>query len=174
MPTSEFSTEHCPIFTDMLPDERQPVLALMEHETYPKGETILREGLSIRILWIIVRGQCEVVKSTNNGGERQLALLGPAAVFGEMSFFHQAEHSASIRTLSDVEEMRMSRDGYDRLIEACPSAARKIASNVVGILAERLRQMDDWVCQLVERPDGARHQKEWHDFRAKLYSAWEF
>ena len=158
----------------MTPDEQQPVLALMEHERYPQGETILREGRSIQILWIIVRGQCEVVKSTSNGGEQQLALLGPAAVFGEMSFFLQAKHSASIRTLSDVEVMRMSREGYDRLIEACPSAARKIASNVVGILAERIRQMDDWVCQLVERPDGVRHQKEWHEFRAKLYSAWEF
>ena len=158
----------------MIPDEQQPVLALMEHETYPQGETILREGLSIRILWIIVRGQCVVVKSTSNGGEQQLAVLGPAAVFGEMSFFHQEKHSASVRTLSDVEVMRLSRERYDQLIETCPSAAGKIASNVVGILAERIRQMDDWVCQLVERPDGAKHKKEWQEFHKKLYSAWEF
>ena len=170
----ESPAEHCVIFQDMTPEEKQPVLALMEHETYPAGETILREGLSIQILWIIVRGQCEVIKTTSKGGEQQLAILGPCAVFGEMSFFQQAAHSASIRTLSEVEVMRFSRSSYDELSIISPSAAHKIAASTAKILAERLRQMDDWVCRLVERPEGAVHRKEWTEFRAKLYSDWDF
>ncbi|MBT4867873.1 MAG: cyclic nucleotide-binding domain-containing protein [Planctomycetaceae bacterium] len=166
--------EHCVVFQEMTPEEKQPVLALMEHETYPAGETILREGLSIQILWIIVRGQCEVVKTTSKGSEQQLAVLGPCAVFGEMSFFHEAAHSASVRTLTEVEVMRLSRGAYDELTTISPSAAHKVASSTANILADRLRQMDDWVCHLVERPEGAGHRKEWHDFRAKLYSDWEF
>lgn len=168
------TVEQCPIFQEMTDEQRRPVLELMQHETYPQGETILREGRSIQILWIIVRGECEVLKSTQNGGQHQLAVLGPCAVFGEMSFFHQAVHSASIRTLSEVEVMRLSRENYDRLLETAPSIAHKIAANTIGILAERLRLMDDWVCRLVERPDGVQHQKEWREFRSKLYSAWEF
>ena len=96
------------------------------------------------------------------------------AVFGEMSFFHEAAHSASVRTLTEVEVMRLSRGAYDELTTISPSAAHKVASSTANILADRLRQMDDWVCHLVERPEGAGHRKEWHDFRAKLYSDWEF
>jgi CRP-like cAMP-binding protein len=166
--------DYCAVFQDLTPDEKEAVLTLMDHETYPSGETILREGRSIQIMWIIIRGQCEVIKSTSKGGEQQLAVLGPSAVFGEMSFFQQAAHSASIRTLCEVEVMRLSRSRFDELTAVCPSAARKIAASTVGILADRLRQMDDWVCRLVERPDGAGHREEWHEFRSKLYSDWEF
>jgi CRP-like cAMP-binding protein len=95
-------------------------------------------------------------------------------VFGEMSFFDEAVHSASVRTLSEVEVMRLSRSRFDELTAVCPSAARKIAACTASILADRLRQMDDWVCRLVERPDGAGHREEWQEFRKKLYSEWDF
>ncbi len=174
MASSKLSTDRCLIFHEMTPEERQQVLMLLEHETFPKGETILREGLSIQILWIIVCGECEVLKSMKADSEQRLAVLEPGALFGEMSFFHPAPHSASVRTLSEVEVMRLSREHYDQLQQVCPSAAYKIASSTAKILAERLRKMDDWTCGLMDRPEESQHREEWREFRAKLYSDWEF
>ena len=170
----EADLAECPILQGMTSDERQAVLVLVEQETYPQGETILREGRSIQILWIIVRGECEVIKSTNSGDEQQLAILKPQAVFGEMSFFHYAPHSASVRTLTEVEVLRLSRERYDQLLLAGSTAASKIAFNTVKILSDRVRKMDDWMRDLVAKPEAVQHQQEWLNFRAKLYSDWQF
>ena len=163
-----------PLLKQMTSKERERFFSLIERNTYPKGETILREGRSIQMLWIIVDGQCEVLKETRNGGDQQLAVLEPGAIFGEMSFFDAAPHSASVRALTDVEVLRLSRQKFDELQKMCPEAAYRIALATAEILAARLRKMDEWICELVERPDGAHHREEWREFRAKLYSDWKF
>ena len=162
-----------PIFNKLSIDEHQRVLSLLKHQEYPQGETILREGRSTQILWVIVRGRCEVIKKMKDGAERQLAVLEQGAVFGEMSFFEPAPHSASVRALSDGEVTRLSRDDYDQLQQTDSLAAYKIAANIVKTLAERLRRMDEWAYELIEKPDVAEHREEWHEFRAKLYADWE-
>ena len=164
---------HCPIFNGMTLDERGQVLERLEHLCFSEEETILREGKSTQYLWIIVRGRCQVVKETKTG-DRELAVLESCAVFGEMSFFNPAPHSASVRAVTNVEIMRLSRESYDELEQSGSTAAAKIAVNTVKVLAERLQQMDEFTGRLVDQLDVSGHKKEWWDFRSKLYSEWEF
>ena len=178
-PSSSNCTEtwarKCPLFGDMNPIELEEVCQRFNSEVYPQGEVILREGKSIQVLWIIARGECEVFKQVKPGIEQRLTILDAGSVFGEMSFFQPAPHSASVRTLSEVEVMRLSRQQFAALQEASPPAVQKMLVNAVKILAERLRSMDDWTCKLVDRPDGLEtHRKEWRDFRSKLYTDWHF
>jgi len=175
MSAPELNDLHCPVFQDMTSTELEQVSALFERESYPAGEIILREGLSVQFLWVITAGRCEVRKTGLDGQERVLAVLEPGAVFGEMSFFHAAPHSASIHTLTDVEVRRLPRSRFEELLEQGPRAAYKIAVNTATVLAERLRKMDDWVFRLLNSPDvNARQREEWHEFRSKLYSEWDF
>ena len=102
-------------------------------------------------------------------------ILEPGGVFGEISFFDAAPHSASVRAMSEVEVMRLTREKYDLLCEIGMGAACKIAVSTIGVVAERLRRMDAWVRDLVEQPEVAVHHKEeWKEFRAKLYADWQF
>ncbi|MEX0703984.1 MAG: cyclic nucleotide-binding domain-containing protein [Planctomycetales bacterium] len=172
MLTTEAIVERCPLFQDMSAAERSAVFSLLESVTYTAGETILREGKAVRMLWIIRRGQCEVVKKTKTGVEQRLAILEQGAVFGEMSFFHPAPHSASIRTLDAVEVLRLTLEEFKQLEEVHPSAAHRIVTNTVTVLVGRLRRMDEWVRDLLETPEAAGHREEWQEFRAKLYSEW--
>jgi CRP/FNR family transcriptional regulator, cyclic AMP receptor protein len=164
----------CPIFQGFTVDEYEQVLQLLEQRTYPKGEIILHEGRTSQALWIVVKGSCEVAKRNRKKDEKQLATLEPGNFFGEMSFFQKAPHSATVRALTEVRVMRLSRESYDKLPDRCPSAAYKITLAVVSLMAQRLRRLDEWICELVERPEGASHRDEWHDFRAKLYADLQF
>lgn len=165
----------CPLFWDMNPDELAEVRHRLNSEVYPKDEVILREGKTFQVLWIIARGECEVYKMVKPGVEQRLTVLDTGSIFGEMSFFQPAPHSASVRALTEVEVMRLSREEFETLQETSPSAVQKMLVNSVKILAERLRRMDDWTCELFERPDGPNnHRKEWRDFRSKLYTDWHF
>lgn len=173
-PVSADDLSRCALFQGLEQDERQQLFDLMTYEVHPKGGTILEEGRSIQVLWLLLRGRCAVTKHTKTNGDQQLAVLEPSSVFGEISFVSPAPHSASVRALTEVEVLRLSREKYDRLLEAGSKAAYKVAMNVAHVLAQRLRQMDDWACELVERPDGKAHKEEWHEFRSRLFTDWQF
>ena len=173
-PTPDVSLNGCPILRGLTESERRQVGELLERHTYSAGETILREGKATRILWIVARGQCEVVKTMKHGGEQQLAVLEAGAIFGEMSFFSPAPHSASVRALTEVEVLLLPREEYDRIEQAGAKVAYKIVLNAGKVLAERLRRMDEWTCELIDRPDVANHRDEWREFQSKLYSEWDF
>src|ERR1700688_2603348 len=99
------SAASCPIFQGFTVDEYEQVLALLEQEAYAKGDVIIDEGKTKQDLWIVVKGSCEVVKMNKSKNERQLAILESGAVFGEMSFFQEAPHSATVRARTDVKVM---------------------------------------------------------------------
>jgi CRP-like cAMP-binding protein len=164
----------CPIFQELTTPELGQVLELLEDVDFKAGETILREGQSTQYLWIVVRGRVEVDKSAKDGSPRQLAVLEPGSVFGEMSFFRAAPHSASIKALTDGKAMRLSRARYDQLLVQGPSAAHKIAISTTVILADRLRRMDDWMSDMIERNGHSHQREEWREFRSKLYTDWQF
>ena len=91
-----------------------------------------------------------------------------------MSFFEEAPHSATVRACTTVKVMQLSREKFEELHKVSPTAAYKITLSVASVMAQRMRRMDDWICDFVERPEGAGHREEWHDFRAKLYADWQF
>jgi CRP/FNR family transcriptional regulator, cyclic AMP receptor protein len=163
-----------PIFESFTAEEYEGVLALLEQRSYAKGDVILHEGKSEQALWILVKGTCEVVKKNKSKTEHSLATLESGSAFGEMSFFQKAPHSATVRASTAVKVLRMTRENYEQLHTRNPTAAYKITQIVVSLMAQRLRRMDEWICDFVERPEGANHREEWHDFRAKLYSDWPF
>ena len=164
----------CPIFQGFTVDEYERVLALLEQESHAKGSVIIDEGKSRQDLWIVVKGSCEVVKKNKSQALKQLATLETGAVFGEMSFCQKAPHSATVRALTAVKVMRLTREKYEQLQKECPSAANKIVDSLLAVMAQRLRRMDDWICDFLERSEAGDHREEWHDFRSKLYADWQF
>lgn len=174
MPPPDAELTRCPIFSTMTPDECLEVMQLVEDVQYPAGETILREGRSLQILWILVDGTCEVVKALPGGQERQLAVLHGGALFGEMSFFKPAPHSASVRAMTPVTLLRLPVEKFRQLEQAHPLIAYKIAAGTAEVLSDRLRRMNEWLNEFTERPDTADHHEELEEFRAKLYGEWAF
>jgi CRP-like cAMP-binding protein len=172
---SEATIAKCPMFRGMTPSERQELVGLFDAGSYGPGDLILSEGDSIQRMWILLSGQCRVTKKTASGAEHELSVLEPFGVFGEMSFFHPAPHSASVRALTAVETVCLSRARYDMLLRVGSFAAYKLAFNTMSVLIERLRKMDHWVAERMESPhNNSNHSEEWQDFQSKLYTGWQF
>ena len=165
-----------PLFENMTLDEREQTLLLMERATFSKGDYILKQGESTQALRVIVQGKCEVYKSGSCDDHLTLATIGAGSVFGEMSFFHPAPHSASVVAMENSDILCLSKESYDLLLEKSPQAAYKIAFGMAHVMADRLRAMDEWtesqICLINGNSDSKK--EEWQDFRAKLYSFWQY
>lgn len=173
MPAVLDMAREIPMFAASRPEERVQFERLVERCSYPAGDEILREGETDQSLRLLFAGQCEVVKCKVGHGEQRLAVLEPGSVFGEMSFLQPAPHSATVRALTNVEVGTLSPTAFESLRRECPAAAYNLLMGLVTLLAERLRRMDDRICEVLEA-SGADHQKEWQDFRARLFAGWDF
>jgi CRP/FNR family cyclic AMP-dependent transcriptional regulator len=164
-----------PLFAHLTDDEIEQIAAVARLVSYAPGEVILRQGKSSQNLWIVLEGECEVVRIVDHGAgaeEVLLASIKPPDCFGEMSFFHAAPHSANVRAKTAVQLVRIAREDFQVLIHNGSCAAYKIAYNALGRLAERLRRMDDWVAQLLAESGRKNRAREWHQFREAMLGEW--
>ena len=174
MVSTEQLINDCVLFQSVTPEEMDELLYHAETEDFTAGFRILDEGNSTRYLWVIQSGTCEVRKLLSNGDEQTLTELGPLSIFGEMSFFKPAPHSASVVATSDVSIVRIPWQTFDRLLKDGVSGAQKVVYNTVRIMSDRLRTMDKWSAEMVESCGSRTKNAEWHEFRSKLYSDWQF
>jgi CRP/FNR family transcriptional regulator, cyclic AMP receptor protein len=170
---------HIPLFRNLNESELHQITEVLRVRQYKPAEVIIRQGDESRDLWVVLEGQCEVVrrlkpeeKRVREGESLVLATLAPHAHFGEMSFFHPAPHSADVRARTAVKLLQISHTDYADMIEEGIGAAFKLAYNVVQEMAERLRRMDDWVAELASNPSAAANVPEWSRFRNKLFDGW--
>ena len=75
-------------------------------------------------------------------------MLEPGAIFGEMSFFDPAPHSATIRAANECELMFLPLEKIETLRMTDLSAAYKLVVNAGQIMASKLRRMDRYTLDL--------------------------
>ena len=84
--------------------------------TYEAGAMILAEGTNADTFYIVSKGTVEVILPRPNQSDVIALQLGPGKCFGEMEFFHETKHRASIRA-SEAGPVEVLAIGYDQLSE---------------------------------------------------------
>ena len=151
--------KQAPIFRDFNETECRQLWEIATEETYQPGQTIIEQDAIGGTLWIMLEGKATVTRRREKpaGGEPiVLAELEPMNHFGEMSFFHRAGHSATVRATTPVKVLRIDHRDYDELIRDGARSAFKLAYNVLLSLSDRLRHMDAWIAELSDQPETSR------------------
>ena len=165
--------EQIPLFGALSKSECTQLMEISTSRTFQPGENVLEQGRQSQELWVLLEGKCEVFKSPEGGRPGfTLATLEPFSSFGEMSFFHSAPHSASVRAATRVKLLCIRRERFDELTSREPAVAYKLAVNTVGSLAERMRRMDQWVGELLSKGIADQRPSEWSQLRDKLFESW--
>jgi CRP/FNR family transcriptional regulator, cyclic AMP receptor protein len=100
---------------------------------FSKGDTIFREGEQGDEFFVVVRGKVEI-----RTGERQLEILGPRGIFGEMALIDDSPRSATVVALTDVTVAPIKEQQFLFLVRHMPAFALK----VMRVLAIRLRRQN--------------------------------
>ena len=166
-----------PIFQGFTDAECRQLADLATVTEFEPADVVVHQGQKSQDLWILLDGCCEVVKQLDGKNSKsetiELAVLEPYSCFGEMSFFHPAEHSASVRAKTAVRLLCLPRRRFDSLLEKHASAACKLACNTVVGLAARLREMNEWVAELEGRKPAGKLGAEWGELRRKVFDGWQ-
>ena len=89
---------------------------------FEPGAMILREGTNAESFYIVVKGIVEVILPREKQSDVVALQLGPGKYFGEIEFFHEKRHKASIRASErgPVEVLCINYDQLNELLGESP------------------------------------------------------
>jgi CRP-like cAMP-binding protein len=128
-----------PLFAQVADDDLEQIASHLIERRYPRNTTIVEEGLPGDYMYIIREGRVKVTKLSDDGREKILEFLDEGAFVGEMALFERAPRSASVKTLSPVRLLALSRNDFIGLLRKSPD----LAMSVIQELSRRLRTINE-------------------------------
>lgn len=110
-----------------------------------RGEVLFHEGDTGDKLYVVADGKVKLGRTSSDGRENLLAILGPGQMFGELSLFDPGPRSATVTAVTDTVFYSLS---HDDLLQWLNGRA-DVAHGLLAQLASRLRKANDVVADLV-------------------------
>lgn len=142
-----------PFFTDLPSDELDRLLSELNVVNLQPGEILFREGEPGEHLYIVMKGELEILMAPNTSNELALNVLHEGEYVGEMSLIQPEGHrSTSARALGEVVLLSMSRSQFKGLLQRHPELARPMISvlsqRLVNTNVQTFRGLTEKNCQL--------------------------
>jgi CRP/FNR family cyclic AMP-dependent transcriptional regulator len=134
-----------PLFSGLDDEAAQALSAMMVESHLPRGEVLFREGDDGDRLYVVTEGKVKLGRSSADGRENLLAILGPGQMFGELSLFDPGPRSATVTAVTDCTLQSLGHDELGPWLTGRPEVAR----GLLVPLAVRLRKTNDVVADLV-------------------------
>jgi len=90
--------------------------ASISHEHFEPGEAIFRQGDWGDKVYIIMKGEVEVVREEPGKGEILLTKQGPGDCFGELALLSNTPRTATVRTVTAVDALTIDRGAFNSLL----------------------------------------------------------
>jgi CRP-like cAMP-binding protein len=146
------------LFEGLSDDELEKIFKLAKIRSFPAKALILEEGRRGGALHIIVKGKVRVTKLIEGKKDKVITSLGPQAIFGEMSLFDNLPYSASVSASEETRCMVIPKEALDVLLASDLSLAHRLLKQIITILSQRLRNMNEELVALTTWKDKLRRQ----------------
>jgi cAMP-dependent protein kinase regulator len=111
------------------PAQLAGALEKMAARRFPAGITILQEGEPGDSLYLITEGRVQVETQDDAGEQVLLGSLGPGDFFGEISLLTSRPRTATVKALTGVETLELTRASLESLRAAYPDLERILAES---------------------------------------------
>ena len=111
---------------------------------FQAGEILFIEGSSSNQIYLLLKGEVEIVKSLGTPDERCVAIDGEGAILGEMSLFTEhGAHTASARALSTLKLLRIHAARFNDIMHEYP----ELTHNLLSLFTRRLEESENLTIQ---------------------------
>jgi CRP-like cAMP-binding protein len=137
MADAEFLTT-VPIFAHVNPEQLQPLTGKLHRRRYQRGEVVFHQDDPADRLHIIVHGKVRISITSEDGREKDLALLQQGECFGEMALLDGSRRSATASAIDPLETMILFREDFLEFLDQHP----EVVEDTTGMLTRRLRAVN--------------------------------
>lgn len=134
-----------PLFAALSDEDARRLFDSMAPRRLSRGEVVFREGDEGDSLYVIVSGKVKLARSSADGRESLLAVLGPGEMFGELSLFDPGPRLSTAYVVSNSELVSLGNDALRLFLADHP----EVAMQMLAGLAHRLRRTNEGLSDLV-------------------------
>ena len=118
--------KNIPFFAELSEEDLNKIIETVKMEYFPADHVIFNQGDPGDIMYVIKRGQIQVIRDN-----AILATLSDNAFFGEMALVSDEPRNATIKTVTDLEVLTLTKEDFKHLLESSPSIASIVSYEVV-------------------------------------------
>jgi CRP-like cAMP-binding protein len=153
-----------PLFSGLDEDSAAALETSMAASSLKRGDVLFNEGDDGSQLYVVTEGKVKLGRTSADGRENLLAILGPGQMFGELSFFDPGPRSATATAVTDVELKSLSHEALSPVLATHADVALALLHQLAG----RLRRTNEVVGDLVFSDVPGRVAKALLDLAARF------
>jgi CRP/FNR family cyclic AMP-dependent transcriptional regulator len=134
-----------PLFTTLDDEAFRLLTDELAEVDLSRGASVFREGDQGDQLYFIVSGKVKLGRTSPDGRESLVAILGPGELFGEMALFDPAPRSTTATAVSETRLAGLKNEALNNLLRSRP----EVSMQLLQALARRLRRTNDNLSDLV-------------------------
>ena len=134
-----------PLFSALDDEAATALRSSMTDSKLRRGDVLFHEGDAGDKLYIVLDGKVKLGRTSSDGRENLLAILGPGQMFGELSLFDPGPRSATVTAVTDAAFASLSHEDLLKWLDGRPQVARGLLAQI----AARLRKANDINADLV-------------------------
>lgn len=128
----------CPVFRGLAPEQGAEVAALASERRARRRGTFFSEGQPATAFFVLASGRVKIAQVSHDGGEVILRLIDPGQMFGGFGALIGVPYPATAQALEPSRALAWEARDVEALMQRFPVVAR----NLVGELANRLRELE--------------------------------
>ena len=126
-------------------EDAEALLAQMTPHRMERGDILFREGDQGDTLYVIGEGKVKLGRTSTDGRENLIAILGPGEMFGELSLFDPGPRTMTATAVAETQLMGLGNESLTSLLTGRPEVAKAL----LAALAKRLRRTNEHLADLV-------------------------
>jgi CRP/FNR family transcriptional regulator, cyclic AMP receptor protein len=153
-----------PLFEALDEEETRALRAGVADVDLARGDRLFDEGDAGDRLYVVLDGKIKLTRTSVDGRENLISVVGPGEMFGELSLFDPRPRTMSASAVTDVRLAALAHEDLRSWLTGHPA----VALHLLAALARRLRRTNEVMSDLVFTDVPGRVAKALLDLAARF------
>jgi CRP-like cAMP-binding protein len=131
------------LFSGFSEVDLEPLARMSVRKNFSRGATIFWEGKEAQGFYILITGQIKLVKSSPDGKEYIIRLVGTGETFAEAAVFGEIPYPVTAMALEDCQTLFFPKVPFLNHLAATPALARNMLATLSRLMFHLTQQLED-------------------------------
>ena len=123
-----------PLFKALDDESAAALQAQMSRSRMERGDVLFREGDRGDTLYVIAEGKIKLGRTSPDGRENLVAILGPGEMFGELSLFDPGPRTMTATAIAETQLLGLGNDSLTGLLSALAQRLRRTNAHLADLV----------------------------------------
>jgi CRP/FNR family transcriptional regulator, dissimilatory nitrate respiration regulator len=131
------------LFSGLPEADLEPLARMAVRKDFTRGATIFWEGKEAQGFYILITGHIKLVKSSPDGKEYIIRLVGEGETFAEAAVFGEIPYPVTAMALEDCHTLFFPKAPFLNHLAATPALARNMLATLSRLMFHLTQQLED-------------------------------